>query len=603
MKNDATRTGSCWRVAVVAATLLGACGPVTEDPSEPQFLEVAEQEALTGVTLGISLGSINAGAIQPLNTYAENAVCELENMGSKWIRVVVDSPGSVNAAAYRRVVEKAKAKNIKVLVTVPARYCDADNDQAQIDAFTTAYVNDLAALATNVFSGTAAVDAFEIGNEPNVTDTGCPDQVSRFRVAPNAFAWLQRRAWQWKTSNGRAELLVSGGLFNTYLAEPYWASLFNSAAFKNFPGSRPFDYFGIHPYNNAYIDTACVDSGSTTCFYPWKTKTADVTLKSTGLKSVASRVNTATGTTGSQLFATEFGFQLAICNTDNCVLNTYQQSAAYHAAGEALVNSGVTPLAIWNSYRDEGTDRFGLRGQWDEPNFTYTPRVATWNKFYSLAGGVGNIRPEACWQVGSYFPENFETGDARRTTATYEWVWAYRGECAPAERAVGLSKNPVTGGPRTVLCYKDPLDGAKYTHAHPFPDPYDPSPGGDTDPSDNCAVLDIQAGSAHLPAGSPAPNWDPGKYMASCGPGRYVAAFANSTTTHKLTHVLCCAAPVNPNAVSAECSKVDMGTRESAAAGDWDVGATKGQCGTNRYMAGVSVTPAGDPNALLCCNQ
>ena len=611
MKNDATRTGSCWRMAAVAAALLGACGPVIEEPSENQFFEVAEQEALTGVTLGLSLGSIDTAANLPLNVFAENAMCELSNMGSRWVRVVVNSPGSVDVAAYRRVVEKAKAATvigttdkIKVLVTVPARYCGSDTDQTEIDAFTTAYMNDLSALATNVFSGTAKVDAFEIGNEPNVTDTGCPDGVSRYRVAPNAFAWLQRRAWQWKTSNNRQELFVSGGLFNTYLAEPYWAGLFNSPAFKSFPGVRPFDYFGIHPYNNAYLDTACIDSGSTTCFYPWKTKTADTTLKNTGLKSLANRVNTATGTTGSKLFATEFGFQLAICNTDNCVLNSYQQSAAYHAAGEALVNSGVTPLAIWNSYRDESPDHFGLRGPWDTQTSTYTPRVATWNKFYTLAGGQGNQRPEACWSSGTWFPLNFETSDARRTTATYDWVWAFRGECAPGERAVGLSKSPVTGGPRTVLCYKDPLDAAKYTHIHPFPDPYDPS---DTDPTNNCAVLDIQAGSASLPAGSPAPSWDPGNYMASCGPGRYVAALANSTTTHKLTHVLCCyAAPVNPDSASAQCSTVNFGSadnRESTDFGDWDTGGIKGQCGTNRYMAGVSVTPQGNPNALLCCNQ
>jgi hypothetical protein len=628
MKNDATRTGSCWRVAIVAATLLGACGPVTEEPAETQFLEVAEQEALTGVTLGMSLGSIDTAANKPLNVYAENAMCELSNMGSRWVRLVVNSPASsVDIPAYRRVVEKAKGTTVlgstdkvKVLVTVPARYCGADNDQTQIDAFTTAYLDNLNALATNVFSGSAQVDAFEIGYEPNVTDTACPDGVSRFRVGPNAFAWLQRRAWQWKQSNSRPELFVSGGLFNTYTTtEPYWNSLFASAAFKSFPGVRPFDYFGVHPYNNAYIDTACVDQSLTTCFYNWKVKTADVDPppntnypptdprsnpppKGTGLGGVAVLVDKATGTTGSRLFATEFGFQLKICNTDNCVLNTYQQAAAYHAAGEALVNSGVTPLAIWNGYRDEGADRFGVRGDWDATNFTYTPRVATWNKFYTLAGGAGNSRPEACWATGSYFPMNFETSDARRTTATYEWVWAYRGECAPAERAVGLSKNPVTGGPRTVLCYKDPLDGARYTHIHPYPDPYDPRPGGDQEPEDNCTVLDIQAGSA----GASATDWDPGNYKASCGPGRYVAGLANSTTTHKLTHVLCCAANVDPNAVSAQCSTVNFGSadnRETTTTGDWDTGGRKGECGINRYMAGVSVTPAGNPNALLCCNQ
>lgn len=609
MKTHATRKRSCWQMAVVAATVLSACGTVIEDTSEEQFLEVAEQEALNGVTLGMSLGSIDTAANRPLNIYAENAMCELSYMGSQWIRIVVD-PANINAAAVRRVIEKAKEKNIKVLATVPARYCGANNDQAQIDAFTTDYLNTLTAMTTSLFSGSAKVAAFEIGNEPNVTETACPDGVSRYRVEPNAFAWLLRRTWQWKVSEARPELFVSGGMLNTYVQEPYWGALFSSAAFTGFPGSRPFDYFGIHPYNNTYIDKTCIEDELTTCFYNWKVKTADpdpvgaALPKGTGLGAVAHRVNVATGTTDSKLFATEFGFQLAICNTDNCVLNTYQQAAGYHAAGEALVNSKVTPLAIWNSYRDEGDDRFGVRGQWDAPTNTYTPRTATWNKFYSLAGGVGNIRPDACWTVGNFIPLNFENGDARRTTRTYDWVWAYRGECAPAERAMGLSKSPVTGGPRTLLCYKDPLDGEKYTHIHPFPDPYDPN---DTDPSDNCVAVDIQAGSSHLPSGSPAPaDWDPGNYKATCGVGKYVAALGNSTSTKKLTHVLCCAAPVNQTAVSAQCSTVNFGAadnRESTASGDWDSGGIKGECGVNRYMAGVSVTPAGNPNALLCCNQ
>jgi hypothetical protein len=35
---------------------------------------------------------------------------------------------------------------------------------------------------------------------------------------------------------------------------------------------------------------------------------------------------------------------------------------------------------------------------------------------------------------------------------------------------------------------------------------------------------------------------------------------------------------------------------------DWDVGAFKGQCATNEYVAGISVHPgSGAPHSLLCC--
>ena len=590
MKTNVIKTRSCWHLVVLAVTVLGACAPTSEETVEAEFLEVAEQEALAGVTLGLGAGNILGDGEQPLSVYADNVFCEYSNMGAKWIRLEAGS-ASIDVVTYQRIVQKAKAKGIKVLVVVPASYCGVDSDQAQVDAFTTAYVSHLNELATNVFIGPAAADAYEIGNEPNFQEASCADGVSRARVSPNAFGWLLRRVWQWKTANARAESIVSGGMFNTYTTtEPYWNALFASGGFTGFPGSRPFDYFGIHPYNNDYLDTVCIDTESSTCFYNWKVKTAS------GLKAVANRVNTGTGTTGTKLFATEFGFQLAICNTDNCVRNTYQMSAGFHAAGEALVNSGVTPFAIWTSYRDDGSEHFGLRGTWDSEFFTYPARQVVWNKFYSLSGGTGNTIPDACWSQGTFATVNFENGDDRRTTITYDWVWAYRGECAPGERMMGLSKSPATGGPRVGLCYKDPLDAAMYTHqALPLE--------GDTDFSDNCLALSIEAGSSNLPAGqAPRADWDAGNFKADCGPNRYVAAFGNSTSTHKLTHVLCCPAPVT----NTSCQPVVFGAadnRETTATGDWDTGGIKGECGVNRYMAGVSVTPTGDPNALLCCTQ
>jgi hypothetical protein len=591
MKTDVSKTRNCWPLLALAAVVVGACGPVADEPVEAEFLEIAEQEALTGVTLGLGTGNIYGTSEQPLSVFAENIFCEYSNMGAKWVRIEAGSP-SIDAVTYQRIVQKAKSKGIKVLVVVPAQYCGDDADQAQVDAFTTAYVNHLNDLATNVFIGPAQADAYEIGNEPNVQEARCADAATRYRVGPNAFGWLLRRVWQWKTANARPETIVSGGIFNTYtVTDPYYNALFASGGFTGFPGSRPFDYFGIHPYDNAYLDTACIDTEASTCFYHWKLKVA------AGLKAVAAKVNTGTGTTNSKLFATEFGFQLAICNTDNCVRNTYQMSAGFHAAGEALVNSGVTPHAIWATYRDDNGERFGLRSVWDGDTNKYMTRQVVWNKFYSLAGGAGSINTETCWAPGTYASVYFEDRDGRRTTITYDWVWAWRGECAPGERMMGLSKSPTTGGPRTGLCFKDPLDAGRYTH-QALPEP------GDTNSNDNCLVLSVQAGSSNLPAGQPPrADWDPGNYKADCGPNRYVAAFGNSTSTHKLTHVLCC--PVS-NVSNSSCNARVFGAadnRETTTSGNWDSAGIKGECGTNRYMVGVSVTPAGDPNALLCCSQ
>ncbi len=203
---------------------------------------------------------------------------------------------------YRRIIEKAHAKKMQVLVTVPAKYCGDDTDQAAIDAFTAAYVSHLNDLAINVFTGTGKPDAYEIGSDPNVTENTCPDGVSRYRVGPNAFAWLQRRVWDWKQTNARTEMLVSGGIKNAlFTINPpprppprrtrSGTACFTSAAFILGTGKiRPFDYLGVHPSNDSKMDYNCINSGYTTCFTLWKNSVK------TGIAGRDPRMNLATGT-------------------------------------------------------------------------------------------------------------------------------------------------------------------------------------------------------------------------------------------------------------------------------------------------------------------
>jgi hypothetical protein len=606
VKTEFSNTRNCWQAALLAAAVLGACGPVQEDSGAEGDLATTEQAALAGVSLGISSGAIYVTGNQPLSNFAEQAACEFSNLGAKWIRIEADASvtqNSDNADIFRRIAQKAHAKNIKVLVTVPASYCGADT-QEEIDAFTGGYVARLNELATTLFTGTAAADAYEIGNKPNVLEATCPDAVSRFRVAPNAFAWLQRAAWNWKTSNARTELLVSGAIKNTYTTEPFWNSFFTSPAFTGFPGNRPFDYLGVAPYNSANMDYNCINSKLTTCFTPWKSNTT------TGLKNAATRVNTATGTTGSKLFATEFGFQVITGNTctsniESCtLLNSlpagsppYQQlAAAMNAAGEAFVNSGVTPNAILRDYRDDATEGFGLRSSWDTTTSKYLVKTAGWNKFRTLAGGVGSTNPEACWILGAYFPVDFENGDSRRSTSPYEWAYgSYKSECAPGERIMGLSRSISNGSSRLGICYKDPLDSSRYMH--PAPTPPNPPPP----PAPDCTVRNVLNGSDRGTTPTTTGDWDEGNYLAECSPTEYVAGMAQ-TPDHKFSHVLCCPAIVS----ATTCTTVVFGgadNRQATDSGNWDAAGHKGECGVGRYVAGVSRTPAGQPNALLCCNQ
>lgn len=624
MKTVFSRKRNCWQAAVLAAAVLGACSPVQDSPGGAEDL-ATEDQPLTGVALGLGTGNFYVSGEQPLSNYSEQAFCEFSNLGAQWIRIESDVSG-VDTDTYRRIVQKAHAKGIKVLVEVPARYCGTDT-QSEIDSFTTAYVNHLTELATNVFTGQSATgdksapDAYEIGNKPNVTEALCADGVSRYRVAPNAFAWLVRRAWDWKTSNARTELIVSGGVVNTYTTEPFWGPMLNSQAFFNGTARiRPFDYFGIQPYNNPGADPTtgsnylnCINSGLTTCFTPWKSSTT------TGLKTVAARLNTATGTTDTKLFATEFGFQViagptCTANVQNCTLFLsaksgnppidpppfLQMAAAMAAYGDALMNSGVTPIAIWRDYRDtaDGSLGFGLRANWD-PNLTtgqkYIVKAAGWNKYRSLTGSTANTNPEACWSKGAYATVNFENGSEQRTTNAGDWAYSFnKGECAAGERIMGLSKLASGDGrPRIGVCYKDPLDASRYQH----PTPNTPV----------CTVRNVLSGSDRgqflSPAKAPTFNvdWDSGNYLAECAANEYVAGVAQSLD-HKFSHVLCCPATVTPSSCSAVVF-ASADNRESTEFGDWDSGAIKGQCGVGRYVAGVSRTPDGQPHALLCCNQ
>jgi hypothetical protein len=613
---------------LVAASVLGACGQV-EEGLEQEETVMEEEQALTGVLLGMAAGNIHTGVNQPLATHSEQAMCELANLGAKWLRLDADV-ATTDVATYRRIVQKAHAKQIKVLVTVPAKYCGEDTDQAAIDAFTSAYVSHLNDLATNTFTGAEKADAYEIGSDPNITENNCADGVSRYRVGPNAFAWLQRRVWEWKQTNARTELIVSGGIHNVYVAstpaattDVFWNGFFASQAFVSGTSRiRPFDYLGVQPYNNNNMDYTCINNGYTTCFTPWKNAVK------TGLMAAASRANTATGTTDTKLFATEFGFQVSPSNLcvgiENCTLTNslptgsapYQQLAAgMNAAGEALVASGVTPVAIWTGYRDESPDLFGLRGVWDAQLNKYRVKTAGWNKYRTMTGSTASTNPEACWIPGTYYggglggdPGNFDGQDALRTTSSNDWAYGYyKGVCGPGERIMGLSKLKTgLGNARVRLCYKDPLDSSRYQHPVPETNPPPTTPD-----APRCTARDVQAGDDRGASQNLQPttsqNWDSGNWRAECAPNEYVAGMAQSLD-RKFSHVLCCpqTLPLPQQGQQRSCEVVVFGSadnRQSTESTEWDSSGFKGECGVGRYAAGVSRTPAGQPNALLCCAQ
>jgi hypothetical protein len=95
-------------------------------------------------------------------------------------------------------------------------------------------------------------------------------------------------------------------------------------------------------------------------------------------------------------------------------------------------------------------------------------------------------------------------------------------------------------------------------------------------------------------------DWDFGFYKGECGANEYVAG-VSQRTNGAVDSILCCQGAVSHSACAARrFSSSD--SREDSAAGDWDYGFYKGECGPGRYVAGVSrVTSSGRPDAILCC--
>jgi hypothetical protein len=347
--------------------------------------------SLLAGNIGIVTGGIYQGVPLSFQTNALNIFCEFKQLGVSWIRIQSDWPGT-DISTYQSIVQIAHANYMPVIVIVPAQYCGSDSDTAAIDQFTSTYTAHLDYLRKNVFVGSAQVDAYEIANEPNIYEAACTDGQSRFRVSPNAFAYLCRRSYEYKQRNSIPEKIVTGGILNTYTTESFWSSFFASGAFTQYPGQRFFDYFGIHPYDPYSIDTNCVNSGSTNCFSSWGS-----TITS-GLQTVASQVDSATRTSGTTLFVTEIGLQTrSSCSPySNCVINTQQQSTGMQTAFDSISRSGRVAYTLWYTYRDDYPygETFGIRSSYNGTR--YPAKQPTWSTFQRNAGGSGSS-VDICW--------------------------------------------------------------------------------------------------------------------------------------------------------------------------------------------------------------
>jgi hypothetical protein len=391
--------------ALVLLPLLAACGGGLESEPTPAPETGTEQSSLVlgagryGVVTG---GIYNAGA-QPLSdtTSRNKFFCEMRQLNAKWLRIEAGWPG-VSNLTYQQIVADAHANGIKVIVlyTHP-QFCGDPNSGVARDTYINDYLNKVKSWSANVFYGTAKADAIEVMNEPNLTGV-CPDGSTRFRVEPNTFAWTVRRVKEWKVANARTESIISGGILNTYTTEQFWPGLFNSAALTAYKGNPPWDYFGIHPYNPWSYDWACLNNGGGSACFGNYSSGYKYTLR-TGLQTVQSKLNTATGVTNNRLFVTEFGFQDrgSVTAPDNAVRNEAELAEAMRISAESFGDSGVVDYALWYTYRNhtDGSGNFGLRNWWNGSTH-YPSKWEPWHEFQKLARGLTartGDSPDACW--------------------------------------------------------------------------------------------------------------------------------------------------------------------------------------------------------------
>ncbi len=397
--------------ALALLPLLAACGGGLEsEPGAPSDTGTHESPVILGANrYGVVTGGIyNAGA-QPLSdaTSRSKFFCEMRQLNAKWIRIEAAWPG-VSSTTYQQIVADAHANGLKVIVlyTHP-QFCGDPNSGASRDAYINDYLtNKVNSWTYNVFNTTyngwsTRADAIEVMNEPNIAER-CPDGRTPFRVEPNTFAWTVRRVKEWKQAAGRPELIISGGILNTYTNESFWTGLFNSGALTAYKGNPPWDYFGIHPYNPYSYDWNCLNNGGgSACFGNWSSG-YKYTLR-TGLQTVQSRLNTATGVTNNRLFVTEFGFQDrgSVNEPNNEVRNEAEIAEAMRISAESFGDSGVVDYALWYNYRNhaDGSGNFGLRNWWN--GSTHFPsKWEPWHEFQKLAKGLTartGDSPDACW--------------------------------------------------------------------------------------------------------------------------------------------------------------------------------------------------------------
>jgi hypothetical protein len=347
-------------------------------------------------------------------THGNQIACDIDNLGARWIRVEVKW-SNTSDAVYADIIRAARVKRLKVVAVVPGHFCPNQSSNPPFAVYRTPadYVAKLRELTGpgGPFESELP-DAWEITNEPNMADN---DEASlcgeRFRVAPEAYVELLRAVWEWKKTEGRSELIIAGAPLNIYLGEVWWQRMLPALLADAARGDRPFDFFGVHPYNPHWMNflpNVAPDLSD------WEDRTREtLTRLDRTLACIYRRGRLDCGpdeVRGERaLFATEFGFQPCPGSENNpdigandeakCVDGEADMVKTFEASVRAMADSGAVAAALYYNYRDDAAPngaRYGLRRRWDGES--HPLRLDLADRFRHLAGAT---RTEPCWPLSA----------------------------------------------------------------------------------------------------------------------------------------------------------------------------------------------------------
>jgi hypothetical protein len=185
------------------------------------------------------------------------------------------------------------------------------------------------------------------------------------------------------------------------------------------------------------------------------------------------------------------------------------------------------------------------------------------------------------WSI--VLPVTFDVNTVQRSNRVGDWQpWAVKAECADNEYLVGVSKEMSAKRSHGALCRPGNIN--RFAH-------------------NSCVARNFSAGDSRGTVSTG--DWDPGYYKGECAAHQYVAGVSQSSSGD-ITSILCCTG-FAPSLAHSSCSKVvfqSTNGQEDASNGDWDPWFWKGDCGTGRYVAGMSRDLGSQPgaaHALLCC--